>query len=327
MAVVGDFFLDKYLEFDPDLAEISIETGRVANQVVSVRHAPGAAGTVVSNLIALGAASVIPVGFTGDDGEGYELRSDLERLGCRTSLLKTAGKLHTPTYVKPCNLKIPGLDGEAERYDTKNRRPLPVELQTELIEDLVGLLDRVDAVVIADQVVDPECGVITTSMRGTLAEAAESYPHVVFFADSRSRAALFSNVIVKPNQLELVAAVCGEGVAVTDETVLQAGRSLTHRTGKQVFVTRSERGILVFDGEQLLEVPGVRVEGPIDSTGAGDSASAGAAMTLASGGTSGEAALVANLVASITVQQIGVTGVARPEQLGPRLDECRRHHA
>ena len=33
-----------------------------------------------------------------------------------------------------------------------------------------------------------------------------------------------------------------------------------------------------------------------------------------------EAALVANLVASITVQQLAVTGTASPAELGPRLE-------
>ncbi len=47
-----------------------------------MRHSAGAAGTVVCNLAALEAGEVIPVGFTGDDGEGYELRQDLARLGC-----------------------------------------------------------------------------------------------------------------------------------------------------------------------------------------------------------------------------------------------------
>ena len=54
IAVVGDFFLDKYLDVDPALAELSLETGKTAHQVVAVRPSPGAAGTVVSNLSALG---------------------------------------------------------------------------------------------------------------------------------------------------------------------------------------------------------------------------------------------------------------------------------
>ena len=53
LAVAGDFFLDKYLEVDPALAEVSLETGKAANQVVRVRHSPGAAGNVVNNIAAL----------------------------------------------------------------------------------------------------------------------------------------------------------------------------------------------------------------------------------------------------------------------------------
>ena len=55
VAVVGDFFLDKYLEIDPALDESSLETGKTAYQVASIRKNPGAAGTVVCNLAALGA--------------------------------------------------------------------------------------------------------------------------------------------------------------------------------------------------------------------------------------------------------------------------------
>ena len=51
--VVGDFFLDKYLDLDPRLSEPSLETGLDAYQVVGVRTYPGAAGTVVNNLRAL----------------------------------------------------------------------------------------------------------------------------------------------------------------------------------------------------------------------------------------------------------------------------------
>ena len=83
IAVLGDFFLDKYLDVDPSLAEVSVETGKTARQVVSIRHSPGAAGTVVCNLAALGVGTIHCMGFTGDDGEAYDLRKDLTALGCR----------------------------------------------------------------------------------------------------------------------------------------------------------------------------------------------------------------------------------------------------
>lgn len=61
VAVVGDFFLDKYLILDPSLSETSIETGLEARQVVAIRCSPGAAGTVTNNLSALGVATIYAV--------------------------------------------------------------------------------------------------------------------------------------------------------------------------------------------------------------------------------------------------------------------------
>src|SRR5438094_9219564 len=80
LAVVGDLFLDRYLDIDASLTEPSIETELDAYQVVRVRSYPGAAGTVINNLVALGVGRVVPISVIGDDGEGYELRKALPRL-------------------------------------------------------------------------------------------------------------------------------------------------------------------------------------------------------------------------------------------------------
>src|SRR5262249_45484197 len=53
VGVLGDLFLDRYLDLDDRLTEPSLETGLPAYQVVGVRPSPGAAGTVINNLVAL----------------------------------------------------------------------------------------------------------------------------------------------------------------------------------------------------------------------------------------------------------------------------------
>ena len=63
LAVVGDFCLDRYLEIDPARAEASIETGLPVYNVARVRSQPGAAGTILNNLVALGVGEIFPVGF------------------------------------------------------------------------------------------------------------------------------------------------------------------------------------------------------------------------------------------------------------------------
>src|SRR5262245_16494329 len=77
IAVLGDFFLDKYLIIDPALAEVSIETGLNCHQIVDIRCSPGAAGTVTNNLSALGVGRITALGVIGDDGQGYELLQGL----------------------------------------------------------------------------------------------------------------------------------------------------------------------------------------------------------------------------------------------------------
>jgi sugar/nucleoside kinase (ribokinase family) len=82
---------------------------------------------------------------------------------------------------------------------------------------------------------------------------------------------------------------------------------------------------MVVSDPQWTVVPGVPVHGPIDPTGAGDSASAGTVLALCAGADLPQAAIVGNLVASITVQQIATTGTARPDQLPPRLRRWHQH--
>src|SRR5882672_735253 len=80
IGVLGDLFLDRYLDIDARLTEPSLETGLDAYQVVRVRSQPGATGTVINNLAALGVGRIVPVGIIGDDGEGYELRQALQAM-------------------------------------------------------------------------------------------------------------------------------------------------------------------------------------------------------------------------------------------------------
>ena len=68
IAVVGDFFLDKWLEIDRSLDELSLETKLTAYQVVAKRCYAGASGTVLSNLAALEVGELYALGFVGDDG-------------------------------------------------------------------------------------------------------------------------------------------------------------------------------------------------------------------------------------------------------------------
>lgn len=318
IAVVGDFFLDKYLEVDPSLEEVSVETGKPAHQVAERRSSPGAAGTVVCNLEALGAGTLHAVGFSGDDGEGFDLRAGLRRLGCTIAHLHATRDRMTPTYLKPRDLGDATLAAEHSRYDTKNRTPTPAEISRRVITSLEELLPDIDALLVMDQAEEDDCGVVTRLVREALRALAERFPGVLFWADSRRRIAEYRGVIIKPNQFEAIGKedpLPGDEVSL--ETLEETVGLLRQTTGAPIVVTRGADGAVVTDPEWTV-VPGVHVPGEIDPTGAGDSASAGIALALCAGATLPEAVVVGNLVASITIQKIGTTGVARPEELAAR---------
>lgn len=319
VAVLGDFFLDKYLEVDPELAEPSLETGKVAHQVVATRRYPGAAGTVVNNLAALGAGQLHAVGAVGDDGEAFDLCQGLQKIGCSTEGLLRCPELMTPTYLKPRDQDVTGLAGEHSRYDTKNRVATPAAVVDRLGKELERVLPNVDALLVMDQVDMADCGVVTAALRSRVGELARRFPKVIFWADSRRFIRQFRNVMIKANQFEAVHRLNpGVGEEIAQDDLRQLIPTLRQEIGAPVFVTCGERGIMVSDPAFQI-VPGVKVTGPIDPTGAGDSASAGAVMSLCSGATPAEAALVANLVASTTVQQLGTTGSALPDQVRAAL--------
>ena len=324
LLVVGDLFLDKYLDLDRGLSETSLETGLEAYQAVAVRAHPGAAGTVVNNLRALD-VQVSVLSVIGDDGEGYELQRALSRQAVDLAPLIVQPGRFTPTYTKPMLREPDGHVHELNRIDIKNRAPLPDPVQDQLAQRLQELAPTVHGIVVSDQVPEADCGVITRRVRVALADVARHHPELVVVVDSRERIGLFENACLKPNAREALGAVGHPPAEKVERAALEvAGIALLRRTGRPVFVTIGAEGVLVFSQEGVQHAPGVPVAGPIDIVGAGDSVMAGIAAALCCTASPAEAAMVGNLVASITVQQIGTTGTASRQQVVQRFRELRK---
>jgi bifunctional ADP-heptose synthase (sugar kinase/adenylyltransferase) len=308
IGVLGDLFLDRYLDLDASLTEPSVETGLDAYQVVRVRSYPGALGTVINNLAALGVGSIRPIAFFGDDGEGYELQQALAKLPAVESErgLLVAPSRRTPTYTKPILVSTGEQPRELNRLDIKNRTATSGAVEKIIMEYLGARWREVDAWIVLDQVSEPNCGVVTDRVRERLAELADRNPARFVLADSRERIRRFRNVCVKPNEREAAAYPGGP-------------EAFAREVGRHVFQTRGEHGIDLYapDGTHI-RVPAYPVTGPTDIVGAGDSTSAGIACAVMAGATYQQAAAFGNLIASITIQQIGVTGTAMPDQVRER---------
>jgi rfaE bifunctional protein kinase chain/domain len=316
IAVVGDFCLDRYLEINPKRAEVSIETGLPVHNVIRVRALPGAAGTIVNNLCALGIGSVHAVGFLGDDGEGYELRRALSSLRnvALDHMLQTTER-HTFTYCKPLVVEEGKPPRELNRLDSKNWTATPPQLQQEIGASVIQLSQSVDAMILMDQVDLAESGVVTKLVREALHAAAGENPKLVVLADSRRGLVDFPPFVYKMNAGEL-AAFTGSTAVVEIEQVMQHAGALAVRNGQPVFVTLAERGIVGASAGGMAEhVESFPPRGSVDIVGAGDAVTAGVVAALASDANLQEAMLLAMAAASVVIHQLGTTGTASLDQI------------
>ena len=319
VAVIGDFCLDKYLYIDPANDEISVESGLTAYEVDHKAIAAGVGGTITNNLRSLG-VNVVCIGIVGDDGEGFELLKTLDRVGANRSHMVMTDTLCTCTYTKPMRLQPDGRYREMNRLDFRNFTPPSPELTDALMRELEDVLDGVDAVIITDQYYQRNAGTVTDRLREKLSALAARRTDKIFYVDSRSFAAEYENIIIKCNQFELIEYFAGgKGDPKDLETVIREGTALYEKIGRTVYITCGADGMIVFGRDGHVRVPGFRVEGEIDITGAGDAANAGIVTGLALGLTESEAARLACAVSSITIRQIGMTGTATPVEVAALL--------
>jgi len=311
VAVAGDFCLDRYLEIDPARKEVSLETGLPVHNVIRVRSQPGGAGTILNNLAALGVAEIFPVGFAGEDGEGFELKRALYSVpGVRAEAFFLTDERRTFTYCKPLLVSPGRPPRELNRLDSKNWSPTPARLQRRLAGALRALAPRVDAIIVLDQVDVPETGVVSRRLLQAIRAIKKERPDLLVLADSRRGLQGYPSVSLKMNRAEL-SRLAGKSRLVPLREAGPTAAALAREKGSCCFVTLAEKGMVGAGPDGAVErLPALPVRGEIDVVGAGDCVTANLAAALAAGASLREALQLANAAASIVVHKLGTTGTA-----------------
>lgn len=313
VAIVGDYSCDRYLEIDPAKAETSIETGLPVHNVTRVRAQPGAAGTILNNLVALNIGELWPIGFCGCDGEGYELHRALEQLpGVQMKHFLQSDEQRTFTYCKPLVMEPGQPPRELNRLDSKNWHPSPRAIQNQLADSIRTLADNVDAFILLDQVDVSETGVITQNLLAAVDEIAT--PEATIIGDSRRSLKDWPAIDYKMNLTEFQK-LTGNG-----SDPQPAIADLSRQKKRRIFVTMAENGIICGnpDGTTNHE-PAQPIQGEIDIVGAGDAVMANLATALAAKANSQEALQLANAAASVVIHKLGTTGTATVDEIGSLL--------
>ena len=265
IGVIGDFCLDVYWHADMTRSELSRETPHFPLPIVQERLSPGGAGNVVANLLALKPKKVHAIGVFGDDWRGVALKDLLKKGGADVSGVVTDPGRVTNTYIKP--LRKGYADNvvyEDPRLDFTNYGPLAA----------------------------------ATEIRERICALGESGLTVI--ADSRDRIGLYSNVIVKPNEIEAARVFKGKVKATDFEALVQY---LAARTGRPAIVTVGEKGCYVSENMHVTHVPACKVTGEIDFCGAGDTFLSCLACATAAGFPLVDAATLACAASAVTIKK------------------------
>jgi len=318
--VIGDFALDVYWYADMVHSELSRETPHYTRPITRETYSPGASGNICCNVKALDVKEVFAVTIIGEDWRGQILRTELEKNGICLDYLISSPERVTSTYIKPI---LCGLDSQQEdsRLDFRNRDTLSKTLEDHIIENIHRVVPKVDTVIIEDQIA--ENGIITDNIRESLIQLAEEYPEKTFVADSRVRIGLFSNMVLKPNRLEVVKAICPSRNPqdVRMDELGRIGLELQKRAKRPIYVTLSDEGALLITESDQHHLPSAPTKPPIDPVGAGDTFISAIAASLAARANPLEAGILANLAAGVILKKLNITGTASPQEILEKFDE------
>jgi rfaE bifunctional protein kinase chain/domain len=297
--VVGDVMLDRY--WFGEVSRISPEAPVPVVKVERTEERPGGAANVARNCAALGAKAFL-LSVVGADEAGQSLARLLVTEGIETSLHEDA---ELSTTIK---LRVVARQQQLLRIDFENC-PAHEVLRAKLA-DFERQLPGCDVVILSDY---GKGGLAHIGEMIRLARAAGK--PVLVDPKGEDFARYAGATLLTPNRAELRQVI---GRWESEADLGEKAARLCETLGLDaLLVTRSEEGMSLFRGGQVLHEPAQARE-VYDVSGAGDTVIASMAVMLASGTDMHQAMRLANRTAGIVVGKLG-TAVASLDELRDTL--------
>jgi rfaE bifunctional protein kinase chain/domain len=302
VGVVGDLIADHYLVTQP--RSLSREAPVMVLRWQSEHVQAGGAANVARNVRALGCATRLH-GAIGRDVRGRELAELLD--GYRIDCL---GLESVPGWATPTKMRIVAAEPRRSlqqvlRVDREPAGAAPAEVRARVRERLVSMTSSTDALIVSDY----DYGMVDAELGAVCARLAAS-GHVVVL-DPRSSIEGWSGVTAMTPNLGELASFTGRRMDQLEDLrdVARAAAELVERVSMRwLLVTRGNKGMALF-GEGC-PAQGVVVEASgtgnvTDVTGAGDTAAAVFALSLAAGADAPQAMALANAASGVVVMEQG----------------------
>ncbi len=300
--VLGDVMLDKYIW--GDVNRISPEAPVQIVNVSRESYAPGGAANVANNIAALGASSII-VGVVGNDRTRDTLSNELKKRNIDVSGLIADSNKRTIRKVR-----VFGRSQQLLRFDYEKKDDVDAKTEDLIFRFIAKKIDGVDAIVVSDYAK----GTITKNLMEKLVKICNDRKKVIVVDPKPKHKGFYKDVtLITPNNKE-----ANEMAGFTEEDssdghVEKIGNLLLSELNSAVLITRSEKGMALFEKNgDITSIPTFAKE-VYDIVGAGDTVVASVALALASNASFRDAAIIANHAAGITVAKIGTSTVSTEE--------------
>jgi len=299
--VIGDIIVDEFVW--GDVSRISPEAPVPVVNVEKVDRRLGGSANVIRNLHALDEPSAM-FGIVGKDEPGKWVHQRLKELNADDAGVLTKGN-ERPTAIKT---RIVARHQQVVRYDREWNTPIQPETEAKLEETIMARAEAATAVILSDY----GKGVLTPAFLEKLIVKLQG-KIIAIDPKPQHTAAYKGATFITPN-LHEASAMAGMEAINTDEQAEKIARKLhSDLELAYVLLTRSERGMTLFDGSECHHIPTAAMD-VFDVTGAGDTVIAVFTACLARGDAPLEAARTANKAAGVVVGKVG-TATATWEEI------------
>jgi len=317
--IVGDIMLDQYLE--GKIERMSPEAPVPILDVHQIRNQLGGAANVAANVASLGAQAFL-MGHVGEDMPGQIVRNLLTLHRVAFIPLSIPDRQTTlKTRLVSGHQQMIRFDQETKTQIHEIEKAMELALRRLTFNGII-LSDYDKGVLTPDSIaffreIEKNCGMRNADcgikIRNHQSEIRNSSSDIPIVVDPKQRNfwEYQGFTAITPN--------LSEALKATEQTDHQLACEQIQRmlNPKQLLLKRGEQGMVLMEGEQTYEIPAHRVE-VADVTGAGDTVIATYTLGLSSGMTALEAAKLANLAASISVQHHGCYHI-KPEDLNAHI--------
>ncbi len=296
--IIGDIILDEYIF--GEVERISPEAPVPVVLVKEKRYNLGGAANVAWNIKALGAEPEL-FGIMGDD-EGARVIEELlmEKKIRKDGLIKVDSR---PTTRKT---RVIGQHQQIVRIDEEITEPLK-KRERKLLMERIFENNNFSAIIFEDY----EKGTISRELVKNI--VSRNKRKIITCDPKKHNFNFYKNItVLKPNrkELEFVSKRELRGKKEMTKEIVKLSKNLNIPI---ILLTLGEEGMILKDKNIIYEIPSLNVE-VYDVTGAGDTVISSFTLSLISGATPFEAAVISTIAAGIEVTKLGASAVF-PDEL------------